>query len=74
MMTGPCEDEMEQEEYDEMEWHSAMEDFELPTPDEVIHDTEQAEIEQLAAEETREREEQELINFWELMADKLLDK
>ena len=70
----PCEDEMEQDEYDEMEWHSAMEDFEIPTSDEVIHDTEQVEMEQLAAEETRERDEQELINFWELMADKLLDK
>jgi hypothetical protein len=39
-----------------------------------MHELEQAQIEQVVATEKREKEQQELINFWELQSDKLQDK
>lgn len=83
---GPEDDEdIDMNENEEMDMYGAFERDELEvSTDEMLHrqqvweeemrGLEQAQQEQEAATEKRETEQQELINFWELISDKLDDK
>ena len=83
---GPQDDEdIDMNENEEMDMYGAFMRGELEVStdemfdrqqawDDEMHELEQAQIEQEVATEKREKEQQELINFWELQSDKLQDK
>ena len=83
---GPQDDEdIDMNENEEMDMYGAFMRGELEVStdemfdrqqawDDEMHELEQAQIEQEVATEKREKEQQELINFWEHQSDKIQDK
>ncbi len=67
------EEDMSHEEHEMHESIDEMYDLQQAWEEEM-HELEQAQRQQEEAEEKKQEKEQELIDFWELMADKLLDK
>ncbi len=61
---------------DDEEMHESIDEmFDLQQAwEEEMHELHQAQQQQEEAEEKKQEKEQELIDFWEIMADKLLDK
>ena len=83
---GPQDDEdIDMNENEEMDMYGAFMRGELEVStdemfdrqqawDDEMHELEQAQIEQEVATEKKEKEQQELINFWEHQSDKIQDK
>ena len=83
---GPQDDEdIDMNENEEMDMYGAFMRGELEVStdemfdrqqawDDEMHELEQAQIEQEVVTEKREKEQQELINFWEHQSDKIQDK
>ena len=68
-------DEDEMGDADEEMYESADEMYDLQQVwEEEMRDLEQAQREQEEAEEKRQEKEQQIIDYWEIMEDKLLDK